>query len=98
MNTRTLTKHSLILAITLGLAAPALAGNGRGGSAGMGNGSQGQAGTPDMTQTRQQLRDGSCLLEGAATQTRTRQGTGTMTRDRLRLRDGSALPAPAPQQ
>jgi len=80
-----------VMVVTVLLAGTSLAAGGGGGGKGPqyrgGNANGNTARTATCTQTRQQLRDGSCLTgtvtaSGAAT-----AGAG----DRLRLRDGSCL-------
>ncbi len=87
---KTVGKLAVVAGTVIMLAVPAMAGNGKGGAAGQGGG--------DRTQTRSQVKDGSCRdaveknydqlwFAGKGSRTGDRDGTP----DRTRSKDGSCL-------
>lgn len=97
MRTRRIATLVSIGLLTAALAAPAFAGQRRGGN---GSGLQTQTQAQTRTQTQLRLRDGSALQTGAALRTRAgspRHGEGAAIGGQ-RLRDGSCLTAPTPSE
>ncbi|MHB8766763.1 MAG: hypothetical protein ACYDA8_20840 [Deferrisomatales bacterium] len=94
MTTRRIATLISVGLLTAALAAPAFAGQRRGGN-GVGQQAQSQQ---TQTQSRQRLRDGSALQAGAAVRNQAGSPAQGVGAGGQRLRDGSCLTAPTPAE